>query len=254
MVERDGFAHGTPGWVDIGSTDLDKTHAFYSGLFGWDRQEAGPIEETGGYGFYTKGGKLIAGYGPAQDPSGGVWWTTYVIVDSAADVAGKAEANGGQVIVPPMEVMTAGTMAIFTDPEGAAIAAWQPRDHKGAQLVNEPGALSWNELNTRDLPRAIAFYEAVFGWGEKNGVDTQYAEFTVQDNVIAGGMPMPDMVPADVPAFWNVYFGVANADESAAQVTDLGGTVMVAPFDIPDVGRAAVCLGPTGEAFSIFQL
>src|SRR6476619_777651 len=105
-MERDKYAAGTPSWVDIGSPDLDTTHAFYTGLFGWDRQDAGPVEETGGYGFYTKGGKLVAGYGPAQAP--GVWWSTYMSVDDADATAGKVELNGGATIMAPMQVMEAG--------------------------------------------------------------------------------------------------------------------------------------------------
>ena len=199
MSERSSYAAGTPSWVDIGSTDLDKTHAFYTGLFGWGRQEAGPPEETGGYGFYTLRDKLVAGYGPAQDPNGGVWWTTYVDVDDADKIAEAVTAHGGSVLAPPMDVMTAGRMAVFSDPFGAAFAVWQPGEHHGAQIVNEAGALSWNELLTRDLPGARSFYQAVFGWGEKNGPDSPYSEFTVADAVVAGGMAITSDMPAQMP-------------------------------------------------------
>ncbi len=141
-----GIAAGTPSWVDVGSTDLDVTHAFYTGLFGWERQDAGPPEETGGYGFYTKGGRAVAGYGPAQAP--GVWWTMYVRVDDAAAIADRVEANGGTTMVPPMAVMDQGTMAVFADPTGAAFSVWQPDQMNGAAVVNEPGAFSWAELMT----------------------------------------------------------------------------------------------------------
>src|SRR4051794_1849769 len=116
MSERTSYVAGTPSWVDIGSTDLAKTHAFYTGLFGWECQDAGPVEETGGYGFYTLGGKLIAGYGPAQDPNGGVWWTSYISVDDADKTAESVTQNGGTVLAPPMDVTGAGRMAVFSDP------------------------------------------------------------------------------------------------------------------------------------------
>jgi predicted enzyme related to lactoylglutathione lyase len=254
MSERSSYAAGTPSWVDIGSPDLDKTHAFYTGLFGWERQEAGPPEETGGYGFYTVRGKLVAGYGPAQDPSGGVWWTTYVDVDDADKTAEAVTANGGSVLAPPMDVMTAGRMAVFADPGGAAIAIWQPGEHKGAQLVNEPGALSWNELLTRDLAGARVFYQTVFGWGEKNGPESPYAEFTVGDAVVAGAMAITPDMPAQVPAHWNVYFAVADLEGSVAKAAELGGQIRRPPFDIPDVGRAAIIGGPHNEGFSLFKL
>jgi predicted enzyme related to lactoylglutathione lyase len=254
MSERSSYAPGTPSWVDIGSTDLDQTHAFYTGLFGWERQDAGPPEETGGYGFYTLRGKLIGGYGPAQDPNGGVWWTTYVDVDDADKAAEAVTANGGTVLAPPMDVMTAGRMAVFSDPGGAAFAVWQPGEHQGAQLVNEPGALSWNELLTRDLAGARVFYQAVFGWGEKNGPESPYSEFTVGDAVVAGAMAITPDMPAQMPAHWNVYFAVADLEASVAKAAELGGQIRRPPFDIPGVGRAAIIGGPHYEGFSLFEL
>ncbi len=251
MPERSSYAHGTPSWVDIGSTDLEKTHAFYTGLFGWERADAGDPAETGGYGFYQKGGKNVAGYGPAQ--AGGVWWTTYISVDDADAVAKAVEANGGQTMMPPMDVMAAGRMAVFADPTGAAFSIWQPGETIGAEVVNEPGAFSWAELMTRDMPTARSFYMKVFGWGEKNGAEAPYQEFTVDDAVVAGGMPITPDMPAEIPACWNIYFGVSDADAAAAKVKELGGSVMREPWDVPDVGRMAVVGGPHGEAFSLFQ-
>ena len=251
MAERTEYAPGTPSWVDIGSTDLEATHTFYTSLFGWERQDAGPVEETGGYGFYTVRGKMVAGYGPAQ--AEGVWWSMYVNVDDSDAIASKVELNGGQVLVAPMDVMTAGRMGVFVDPTGATFSTWQPQDHKGAELVNEPGAFSWAELLTRDMPAAIAFYMAVFGWTEKNGPAAGYAEFDVDGNVVAGGMAIGPEMPAEVPAHWNIYFGVSDVDASAAKVVELGGSVRMGPMDIHGVGRVAVVGGPHQEGFSLFQ-
>lgn len=253
MPQRDGYVHGTPGWIDIGSSDLDRTHAFYGSLFGWERQDAGPVEVTGGYGYFLKDGKMVAGYGPAQDPSGGVWWTTYVIVDSAAEVAERITANGGSVIVSPVEVPGAGHFCIAADPGGGAFGLWQMGGHRGAQLVNEAGAMSWNELNTRDLDRSVAFYEAVFGWHEKNGPGSDYREFEVGGEVVAGATVMQSMVPEEVPPYWNAYFGSSDVDRDAGRMPELGGQVLAPPFDIEGVGRIAVLMGPLGETFSLYQ-
>src|SRR4051812_50033550 len=99
-MERDHYTAGTPSWVDIGSTDLDVTHAFYTELFGWERRDAGPVEETGGYGFYTKTDKAVAGYGPAQAPGG--WGAVYVSVGGAAGTGGKGGGGGGLGGVGPV--------------------------------------------------------------------------------------------------------------------------------------------------------
>src|SRR5947209_20301893 len=162
-MERNEYAPGTPSWIDLGSPDLDGSAAFYGGLFGWTCLEAGPPEETGGYRMFFYKDKPVAGLGPQQSP-GPPYWTTYVSVASADDTVAKAKAAGGTVFVEPMDVLDVGRMAIFADPTGAVIAIWQPGTHVGSGWVNEANTLCWNELSTRDLPTATAFYEAVFGW------------------------------------------------------------------------------------------
>lgn len=253
MAERTSYEPGTPSWVDIG-TDVEGAKAFYAPLFGWETQDAGPVEETGGYGFFTKNGKMVAGYGPQQNP-GPPFWASYVSVDDAEKTAAKVEEAGGTVVMAPMQVMTAGTMAVFQDPTGAFFSVWQPNEHIGAQLVNEPGALSWNELNTRDMDAAKQFYASVFGWttATSESGPMPYTEFKVGDTTIAGGMTMPAEMPAEVPPHWLVYFSVDSVDDSVERAKDLGGRLMFGPEDIPGGhGRIAVVSDPQGAAFGLF--
>jgi hypothetical protein len=196
---------------------------------------------------------MVAGYGPNQDPAGGSVWTTYVSVDDADDVASKVLPAGGSVLSGPVTVMSAGRSATFADPGGAMIAIWQPGDHKGAEIVNEPGAACWNELLTHDLDGVRTFYGTVFGWADKNGPGSQYTEFMAGDRVIADGLVMTPEMPANVSAYWNVYFAVADIDESVAKVSALGGHVYRPPFDNSGVGRAAFVGGPLNERFSLFE-
>jgi predicted enzyme related to lactoylglutathione lyase len=150
-----------------------------------------------------------------------------------------------------MDVMTAGRMAIFADTTGAVIAVWQPGDHLGAQLVNEPGTFVWSELATSDLAKSKAFYSEVFGWGW--GGNDDYAEPQVSGRTIGGAMPRPPTIPAEVPDHWLVYFGSANLDDDVPKAAGLGATIVVEPTDIPDTGRFAVVLDPQGAAFGLFQ-
>lgn len=248
MPEMTRYEHGVPSWVDIATPDPKAALGFYAALFGWEGEDMG--EEAGHYTIVTKSGKQVAAISPAQDP-GPPRWTTYVNVDDADAVAAKVAEAGGEVVVPPMDVFTAGRMAIFTDTTGAALAVWQPADHIGAQLVNEEGAFIWSELTTSDLAKSKAFYSAVFGW-EWGGSD-EYAEAKVSDRTIGGVMPRRPEIPPEVPDNWLVYFGTGDVDSDAEKATALGATVVFGPIDIPDAGRFAVLMDPQGAAFAIFQ-
>jgi len=248
MVEMTRYEHGVPSWVDIGTPDPKAALDFYADLFGWEGQDMG--EEAGHYTIVSKAGKQVAAISPAQDP-GPPRWTTYVNVDDLDAVAKKAELAGGAAIVAPMDVMSAGRMAIFKDTTGAVIAAWQPEEHIGAQLVNEPGAFIWSELATTDLAHSKAFYSEVFGWSWGGADD--YAEAQVGGRTIGGVMPRRPDMPTEMPDNWLVYFGTADVDVDAKRAEDHGATVLVEPTDIPGTGRFAVLMDPQGAVFALFQ-
>jgi predicted enzyme related to lactoylglutathione lyase len=246
-MERDSYEHGVPSWVDLGTPDPEAAAMFYGELLGWDIEQGPP--EAGGYAFAMLRGKMVAGVGPQQNPGPPVW-STYVNVDDVDAVAAAVEANGGKAVVPPMDVMTAGRMAFFADPQGAVFGVWQPGDHKGAQIVNEVGSYCWSELLTTDVDAAKQFYGAVLGWGEHTSGDPGYTEWKVGDSSVAGMMPKPDTMPAEAPPMWMVYFTVDDCDRSAGRVRDLGGHVMAEPMDVGP-GRIAVVSDPQGAAFGI---
>jgi len=248
MPEVTRYEHGIPSWVDIGTHDLTASVRFYAALFGWEGQDMG--EEAGHYTIVSKAGKQVAAIGPAQDP-GPPRWTTYINVDDLDDVAGRAESAGGKVLVAPMDVMSAGRMALFMDTTGAAIAAWQPGQHTGAQVVNEAGAFTWSELISSDVARSTAFYTEVFGWGWGGGDD--YLEAQVAGRTIAGLMPRRADMPSGMPDNWLVYFGAADVDADAGRAAGLGASVIAGPTDIPGTGRFAVLTDPEGAAFALFQ-
>jgi uncharacterized protein len=248
------IAPGTPSWVDLGTPDMAASKAFYGGLFGWTGHTA-EQPEAGGYTlFHNADGKEVAGAGPLQNPGQPTAWTTYIAVEDADATTKAATDAGGTVLMPPMDVMDQGRMAILQDPTGAAIAVWQPRAHKGADVFNVPGALSWNELSTRDVPAATRFYTTVFGWGAKTSDGPQaYTEWQIEGRSVGGMMAMPEQIPASVPANWLVYFAVANCQATVDRAVELGGKVQMAPMTIPQ-GTFAVLSDPQGATFAVIAL
>jgi predicted enzyme related to lactoylglutathione lyase len=243
-MEMEHYANGIPSWVDMGSPELPKAKEFYGALFG-------------GYSVCDLNGKTVAGLGPQFDPNAPPSWNTHVNVDSVDETVAKVTENGGMVFMPPSDVMDAGRLAIFADPLGAVIGAWQPGQHPGAQLVNEPGTYCWSELVTSDLEVAKAFYGAVFGWGAEDqgppGGPPMYTEWKVDGNSVGGMMLKPEQMPAEVPPYWGVYFAVADADASVARAQELGATLQMPPMDI-EPGRFAMLVDPVGAMFNVLAL
>ena len=273
MPERDGYMPGVPCWIDTSQPDPEAAVDFYSGLFGWDFEDVMPPGAPGKYFIARLRGGDVAAVGsqPEGAPPTGVW-NTYVWVQSADEAAAKVRQAGGRILTDPFDVMDAGRMAVFTDPEGAALCVWQAKDHRGARIVNEPGSLSFNGLNTRDPESAKLFYGSLFGW-ETLGLDggaemwrlPGYGDFLERsdpglrermagsgapegfEDVVATINPVADDQP-DVPPHWGVTFAVDDADATAARAAELGGKITVAPFDAPWV-RMTVITDPQGATF-----
>jgi uncharacterized protein len=273
MPERDGYIPGVPCWIDTSHPDPESVVDFYSDLFGWECEDVMPPGSESKYFMCRLGGRDVAAIGPiAEGAPPMATWNTYIWVDSADETASKVRDAGGAVISEPFDVMEAGRMAVFADPEGAVFCVWQGKEHLGARVVNEHGTLNFNGLNTRDPEGAKAFYGAVFGWstlglpggaemwtlsgygdhleGFHPGLREQVAEAGGPagfEDVVASINPIGDDQP-DTPPHWSVTFAVDDADAIAAKASELGGNVLVPPFDAPWV-RMTVLNDPQGATF-----
>jgi predicted enzyme related to lactoylglutathione lyase len=251
MPEQTGYARGMPCWADIGSPDIGVCSRFYGGLFGWDIRP----DEDSAYSIAYLHGRAVAGMCPAA-AEGRPWWTTYVAVRDADAAVKIAVDEGASLLSGPADAFVRGRTALLADPAGAVFAVWQAGVFPGAELVNEPGALCWNELAVRDVPGATGFYGALFGWESRTspfGGTSSYTEFFVGDQVVAGMVQMNEVWPPEIPAHWMVYFTVADCDAAAARVAELGGVVSIPPFDT-GAGRVAVVDDPHGAVFSVIEL
>lgn len=259
MSTIDRYAPGEFCWNDLHTTDPAGAKVFYGALFGWSFDDL-PLGE----GLHYSMAKLspadtghvgaLVSLDPARRalnvPS---HWESYVSVASADAIDAKVAELEGLRIAPPFDVMDAGRMCAFDDPSGAGLCAWEARKLAGAAFRNEPGAVCWLELDTRDVPRAKAFFSGLFGWTARDGGETglPYTEFQLGGRSVAGLMAMPERVPAHVPSFWLVYFAVTDCDASLKKAIELGGQVIAPPIEIEAVGRVARLRDPQGAVFAV---
>jgi predicted enzyme related to lactoylglutathione lyase len=248
------FLNNRPAWIDLSSSDPEDSRNFYAELFGWDISVS-PDPQYGGYGMATDAGVGLAGIGGKMDPNAPTAWSLYIGTDDAAALAQRVTDNGGTVVAPPFDVGDQGKMAVFRDPAGAFISAWQASGMRGF-VAHQPGAFDWAELNARNVAGVLPFYEKVFGWQVKTSEITPgqppYNEFQLEGESILGAWEMNPMVPAEVPAYWQVYFSVGDVDAAVARALALGAKQVVGAQDMPG-GRWAILADPQGASFGVLR-
>ena len=245
--------NGVPCWVDLGSSDKDRSKAFYGALLGWTSEDAG--EEFGGYTNFSKDGHEVAGCMINDGTMGPDGWTIYLATDDIEKVVEAAPASGGQVAAPIMPVGPLGQMAFLIDAGGAFIGAWQAGEHTGYVERAKHGTAGWFELHTRDFAGTIDFYRNAFGATIEvisDADEFRYAMIMEGGDQAAGIMDASAFLPEGVPAHWSVYWAVDSADAAVAQTVELGGTLVQGPEDTP-YGRLATCTDATGATFKLVE-
>jgi predicted enzyme related to lactoylglutathione lyase len=114
------------------------------------------------------------------------------------------------------------------------------------------GTPSWVDLATPDMNMSQAFYSAIFGWEVKDlGPETGgYAMFTKTGKQVAGVGPV---MAEGQPSAWTTYVSVDDSDSTLEAVKRAGGTAIVEPMDILDVGRMTVFADPEGAVIATWQ-
>lgn len=253
MGEREKYAPGTFSWAELSTIDQDGAKAFYGALLGWQANDM-PMGDGSVYSMMQRDGHTVAAIAtqPEQQREVGVpsMWNSYVTVESADAAAARAAELGATVHAPAFDVMEAGRMAVIQDPQGAYVMVWEPRGSIGATLVNAPGALVWNELQSPDPDASAAFYGDLFGWevAEFPGMEQRYLGIKVGER--SGGGITVQNAPG-TPPFWLVYFGIEDIDAGIAKAQELGGTNLAGPIDI-QMAKLAVIQDPQGAVFALY--
>jgi predicted enzyme related to lactoylglutathione lyase len=122
-------------------------------------------------------------------------------------------------------------------------------------MATSQGTFVWYDLMTTDKPAALAFYQAVLGWGTAPGgvADRDYTVLSAGETPIGGAMTLPETAcQAGARPSWIGYIGVDDVDAAVARLEAAGGGVHRAAEDIPGVGRFAVVHDPQGATFTLF--
>jgi predicted enzyme related to lactoylglutathione lyase len=249
MGKRSEYAPGTFSWVDLATSDQDGAKRFYAELFGWETDDV-PV---GGGAVYTMcriDGSNVAAISALMEDQREMGipphWNNYVTVTDLDAATDRAKELGATVTAPPFDVMEAGRMSVIQDPTGALLMLWEARENIGAYVVNEPGTLTWNDLNTGDPAAAQEFYEALFGWSfEKVPGDFDY--WVIRNGERSNGGMLRFQ---DGPSFWLPYFAVEDVEDMIERTTAAGGSKHAGPVPVPN-GRFAVLSDPAGAAFAV---
>lgn len=254
MGERTRYAPGTFCWTGLATSDPAAATAFYTSLFGWEAA-ALSAGQAGTYTILRHTGKEVAilYQQTAQARAAGAppHWTSYISVADADATAARAGALGGtQAFREAFDVGNAGRVAAIQDPTGAMVSLWQPRAWIGATLVNEVGALCWNELATTDVQRAKSFFGELLGWKYEIS-DSGYV--TIKNaGRRNGGMRKQTEWERGIPPTWLPYFTVEDADDAARHAEQVGGCRLSPATEIR-IGRSAVITDPQGATFAVLE-
>jgi predicted enzyme related to lactoylglutathione lyase len=247
MGERERHEPGGFSWTDLATPDTQAAKEFYGGLFPWEFTDE-PIPEGGVYVMARLDGRNAAAMFETTERHPA--WASYITVDDVDAATERARALGANVLAEPFDVMEVGRMSTVQDPTGAVFCLWQARTSIGAEVVNGPGALTLNQLNSSDPEAAERFYGELFGWSFRKVPDTDTPYWGIyRDGTLNGGMmPLPPGSPA--PSHWLVYFGTDDLDAAAERIGSAGGTLMGAPMEVPG-GRILFAQDPQGAIFAL---
>ncbi|SRR5579884_388423 len=246
-------------WFELGTMDSEAAKKFYSSLFGWSSQDF-PMGPAGVYTIFQLNGRDVGATYTLnqQQRQMGVppHWMPYISVSSADGAAKKIQDLGGQIFMPPFDVMDKGRMTVATDPAGAHFSIWEPKSSPGTTVTGVNGTACWADLSTPDADAAKKFYAGLFGWkfNEDTDDDPPSGYIHIQNGEdFIGGIPPASHRNPNVPPHWLTYFQVDDFDAASIKAKQLGGKFLMGPMHMENVGHIAVVADPQGAVFALFK-
>ncbi|MFT5080676.1 MAG: putative enzyme related to lactoylglutathione lyase [Bacteroidia bacterium] len=256
MTESSPSLDGRIIWNEIHYTDLAATAKFYGELFGWTTRP----EDRDTYVHFYLGGKTVAGAMPIEAGSPvPPHWAVYVGTDDFEGYMQRAEAAGGQALMPVLDLPGTGKICAIADSEGAVLSPFAPTDTTLDGWITDgaPGTFCWVELLCDDPVKASEYYAKVVGWDLSKmdmgpgGIYTLVAPKGSPEGFAVGGI-QPKQLGDPSPSCWLPYISVADIEACTTMVTNLGGTVQVPVTEIPGKGRFSIVTDPGGTTFAMY--
>lgn len=240
-------------WINILSREPARACEFFAAILGWECVAMPGL----GYGLKV-GGRHIGGLFDTVSPRTPEGCPPVIgvmlKVDNVDATAERIRALGGRAD-PAFDIGDQGRMAVCHDPAGAQFDLWQPKKMQGTDADStRHGAPSWFENLTTDPAGAATFYTRLFGWTahDVSAAESKYTEFKLGSRYVAGMLGLTPAMGVVAP-YWATYFTVQDADVAAKDAEALGGTICLAPRDIPGAGRMAGIVSPQGVTFFVIR-
>jgi len=233
-------------WHEQVSDDPKQAQDFYTQLFGWGTEVFKPGEVD--YAMISSGGQSHGGFGKAMEGAPPPHWLSHVHVENLDETIEKAKSAGGKLAAGPFEMGEVGRIAIIVDPQGAYLGAYEPESDGPASA----GVFVWDELGTHDAESTQRFYEQVFGWTTSD-MGPEYGGYRIFNRGETGIAGFMTLTEDHIPSQWYPYVAVDDPDATIAKATELGGSTLVGPMDVPKVGRIGILRDPQGATFGIIK-
>jgi predicted enzyme related to lactoylglutathione lyase len=235
MPKIETHINGMPVWNDVMVETAEQRQGvmdFYTSLYGWTWDVG--AEEMGYYSIANHNGEAVMGLG--QGPGGTGAMTPYFLTDDIDASAAKASSLGGTVVMGPMVVPGAGSMAILIDPTGAIHGLWQAGDFSGFGVNYEAGAPGWWDHASSDPASAATYYEGLTGHS--------VIEPSPGMKVLANGEQWfasvsENQVPERPGAQWNSLYIVDELAAARTKLKELGATIVLEEMPVPG---SAICV------------